>query len=1450
MIQVLRHYKWKKIIKNSGLFDVKYYLFTYPDVREADVDPVLHYVKYGWLEERNPSATFDTGFYLRTYGDVRDAAINPLVHYILHGQQEGRTTMIKKFIKEAKNNGMQSAIEKSFSKIKNKVSEGLAEIKTKNSNIPKISFDETKEDFIDYKEHEPLNTKLKTIAFYLPQFHPFPENDAWWGKGFTEWTNVTKAKPNFVGHYQPHLPIHNGFYDLRIPEVMIEQAKLARNYGIHGFNFYYYWFDGKILMHKPFEILLNHKEIDINFCITWANENWTRRWDGLENEVLIAQNHSEEDSIKFIHSLFKYFKDERYIRIDNKPVLIIYRSSIIPEIAKMGEIWREEAKKEGFDGLYLVCAQTTGTYNPNDIGFDAAMEFPPHTTYNERYSQELQIVNPNFQGAVMDYSLAATKALEKNEPSFKLFKTSTLSWDNTARRQDNSTIFHNFSIEAYKNWMIHLYKTTLNNDKYNDDEKLVFVNAWNEWAEGTHLEPDRKYGYAYLESTYKALENVISTNARKIIVVSHDAYPHGAQYLALNIGMYLKYYFKYEVAIIINGEGSLKDKFKNLGNVYFTKGLGKEQKNKLFKGLFDDGFKKAVANTSVVGDIVEDLNSNKIEVLSLIHEMKSVIENNNLQSSISKIKKYANEIIFPSEIVKTDFEYFEELSNKNTFIKPQGLFRKNRYKYSKNIAREKLINELNIDKDSKIILNIAYGDHRKGIDLFAEVGKKLIKEEQNIHFVWVGHFKEQLVNQIIDSLKKENINHNFHFVGIKEDIDHYYAGSDIFFLSSREDPFPSVVLDAMNVGLPVVAFDGAGGFKDIILPNCGLLVNQNDLNSAAKSIFKLLDDTKLYNAISINSIEKIENDFSFTKYLFDLLELQNENIKKVSVIIPNYNYERYIKSRLETILNQTYPIYEIIYLDDNSSDNSLEIAQKVIRESNVPFKIIKNEKNSGSVFKQWAKGISQAGGDYLWIAESDDLCENDFLEKVIKGFDDKDVELSYCQSKMIDENDKVIAENYFNYTNDISTTKWKKDYINDGLEELKTAMVVKNTIPNVSSVVFKKFDLEPILEELCTFKVAGDWYFYTYLLEKGKIAYCSESLNMHRRHENSVTVSKENNEKHFNEIVDMQNMILNKYDVSDDFFKITYDYRASTESLLLTPEAQKKNKKLILHIGTHKTGTTALQNFCMINYELLKKYDIDYLPQDTIWGGHHNLGWAFRGNAVAIEKYCNYKDVGVLNHLKSSIENSSCSKILLSSENFFLMDDKKFAKLFFDTFKDYNIKVLVYLREQSDFLESWYYELVRADYCCLSESFEEFIKNPRYELDYFEILFKWMKFIGKDNIEVISYSEVKKHNLLYFSFLNYLGVNAINEFKLPNSTNERVNYTQLLEILEINKKGLELEVRNELVRNVIMNKDLQKLENISFIDNKIKSNITNKYFSSNKKLKELFNCNLNFNAKE
>lgn len=379
--------------------------------------------------------------------------------------------------------------------------------------IPTIKFDATVEQYVEYQHNAPIDPLVKLIAFYLPQFHPFPENDEWWGKGFTEWYNVGRAHQNYEGHYQPHCPIHNGYYDLRVPSVMEEQAKLARAYGIHGFSYYFYWFAGKILMDTPLEMMLANPKVDIPFCLTWANENWTRRWDGQENDVLIAQDHNNEDSLAFIRHLVKFFNDPRYIRIDGKPVLVIYRASIIPNMALTAALWREEVKKHGIPDLYLICAQSFGIKGPEEFNFDASVEFPPHTTKSTEISKQLNVTNPDFKGCIFSYEQVVSNSIREEEPDYKLFRTPMLSWDNTARKQHDSHSFHGFSLMRYKQWLSVACSNIHRTAKYNSDEKLVFINAWNEWAEGTHLEPDRKYGYGYLQATY----DVISSYDRQLV---------------------------------------------------------------------------------------------------------------------------------------------------------------------------------------------------------------------------------------------------------------------------------------------------------------------------------------------------------------------------------------------------------------------------------------------------------------------------------------------------------------------------------------------------------------------------------------------------------------------------------------------------------------------------------------------------------------------------------------------------------------------------------------------------------------------------------------------------------------------------------------------------------------------------------------------------------------------
>ncbi|MFN5351332.1 MAG: glycoside hydrolase family 99-like domain-containing protein, partial [Alphaproteobacteria bacterium] len=363
------------------------------------------------------------------------------------------------------------------------------------------------ENFSSYQKKPPLQSKVKVIAFYLPQFHPFPENDLWWGKGFTEWTNVTKAQPNFANHYQPHYPIHNGYYDLRVPEVMEEQATLAKNYAVSGFNYYFYWFDGKTLMETPLKQMLNNKKMDMSFCLTWANENWTRTWDGMDKDILIEQNHTKEDSIKFIKHIMPYLLDHRYIKINGCPVLCVYRPSLIPNIKEYTDLWREEAKKNGIKDLYLVSIRSFDITPPTEFGFDASAQFPPLQMEAVDITSEFQITNPNFEGRVYDYEKIVESGINEKEPEFKMFRTCMLSWDNTARRQNGSSIFTKFNLTRYRQWLSALCNKVYYDDKYTEEEKLVFINAWNEWAEGTHLEPDKKYGYGYLEATYEVLKN-------------------------------------------------------------------------------------------------------------------------------------------------------------------------------------------------------------------------------------------------------------------------------------------------------------------------------------------------------------------------------------------------------------------------------------------------------------------------------------------------------------------------------------------------------------------------------------------------------------------------------------------------------------------------------------------------------------------------------------------------------------------------------------------------------------------------------------------------------------------------------------------------------------------------------------------------------------------------------
>lgn len=346
-----------------------------------------------------------------------------------------------------------------------------------------------------------IPSQPRLIAFYLTQFHPIPENDTWWGKGFTEWTNVTKAKPLFDGHDQPHLPTDFGFYDLRVRATRHDQIQTAKKYGIDGFCYHYYWFSGRRLLQQPLDDMLADPDSNMPFCLCWANENWTRRWDAAEHEILIAQRYLPDDDLNFIKSLEPFFTDSRYIRLDGKPFLIVYRPQHLPDAKKTTTLWREYCRAAGIGEIHLCAALTHGNEDYAQFGFDSGVEFPPHNAKCSNIAHSIPF-HSSFRGYVVEYAKIATAYLERSYTHSNVFSCVFPSWDNTARTGDRATLVLDSSPDNYEYWLAQTIEKTRKN--FPNEERFVFINAWNEWAEGCHLEPDRKHGHGYLKATLKA----------------------------------------------------------------------------------------------------------------------------------------------------------------------------------------------------------------------------------------------------------------------------------------------------------------------------------------------------------------------------------------------------------------------------------------------------------------------------------------------------------------------------------------------------------------------------------------------------------------------------------------------------------------------------------------------------------------------------------------------------------------------------------------------------------------------------------------------------------------------------------------------------------------------------------------------------------------------------------
>lgn len=370
----------------------------------------------------------------------------------------------------------------------------------------------------------------KLIAIYFPQLHAIPENDKWWGKGFTDWVNVRSALKQFDTHYQPRIPLNNNYYDQSEIQTLKWQINLAKKYGIFGFCHYHYWFDGKQLLETPTNLMLNNLDLDFPFCLSWANETWSKRWDGQDNHILIEQTHppTKESWKHHYNYLIKAWRDPRAIKIDGKPVFVIYRPQYIEKIDEMLAYWRELAISDGLLGLYFIFQQQYELPNSSSINsFDAIFQFQPGEAVNskafkksvvrssnifkmlrilpERYQDKLRSIRAKFfkQLTFYNYDDVWKKIIEvRPDEKLTTFPGAFVDWDNASRYKNRATIFDGASPEKYRFWLTKLINSM---PQRNLPVNFILLNAWNEWAEAAYLEPDERYQYQYLEATRDAL---------------------------------------------------------------------------------------------------------------------------------------------------------------------------------------------------------------------------------------------------------------------------------------------------------------------------------------------------------------------------------------------------------------------------------------------------------------------------------------------------------------------------------------------------------------------------------------------------------------------------------------------------------------------------------------------------------------------------------------------------------------------------------------------------------------------------------------------------------------------------------------------------------------------------------------------------------------------------------
>ncbi|MFZ5638489.1 MAG: glycosyltransferase [Pseudomonadota bacterium] len=638
----------------------------------------------------------------------------------------------------------------------------------------------------------------------------------------------------------------------------------------------------------------------------------------------------------------------------------------------------------------------------------------------------------------------------------------------------------------------------------------------------------------------------------RVLIMSHDAQAHGAQYLALSLTReFLQ--SGVDVEVLMQGPGWLEPQFTALAPMHRLYAMDADALRALAADLRARGFDRLIANTTVTGCVIWPFRDAGMRIVSLIHELPLLIANYGLEEAREVLADASERLVVPARPIEDGLvgALGEARLAGKLVTRTQGLYTRNRYRGSRDMRepRQRLRARLGLPHDARVALCVGYADLRKGVDLLAEATVLACARRSDFHAVWVGHSDAALRAQIEARMAEAGLADRFVFAGLDFDTDDYFAGADVYALTSREDPFPSVVMESLVVGVPVVAFAGTGGCADLVDGLCGFSVPSFDVGVYADAMLRIVGDPALGARLGEAGRELIDREFGFRRYALDLLAMVGIDIPQVSAVVPNYNYARYLPERIDSIADQTAPMTEIVVLDDASTDDSVEVLRLQRMYTNPEPVIVRNAVNSGSVFRQWLEGVRRARGEFVWIAEADDAADPRLIATLLPAMRaDPGIVMAYAQSSRVDAAGFELHADYLGYTDDLSVERWRAPYTATGAEEVEAGLAVKNTIPNVSAALFRRAPLLEVLEthieELAGYRIAGDWLVYLYLLRQGRIHYAPQTLNRHRYHGASVT-GRLQAQRHYDEVVAVQGLAQRLYPVGAATRAAAADYARS-----------------------------------------------------------------------------------------------------------------------------------------------------------------------------------------------------------------------------------------------------------------------------------------------------------------